>query len=317
MIRSAQVFRVALLASFSAFGLAIAGCSSQPAAPPQTAAPQEDPANIKPFDINTTGGTKPMLLSVEEFKTQVKQRGGGISLLTVIDARPKAEYEAGHIPKAVNVDVEDWKKLALSQGGLQNKDAWSEKLGQLGLTRLTYAIVYADKPQDAARIWWTLKYLGILNVAIIDGGWKQWIAERGDVTAEVPEIKASKAPIEFQSARLAEVEELKTSHKSQDVKVVDARSQDEFGKGRIPGAVRLEWNELLNENGTFKKPEELRAIFQERGVDEKKTPVTYCESGGRSSLDAFALELAGVKNVKNYYCSWQQWSTDSAAPVEK
>jgi thiosulfate/3-mercaptopyruvate sulfurtransferase len=81
--------------------------------------------------------------------------------------------------------------------------------------------------------------------------------------------------------------------------------------------VRIEWKELLAADGRFKSVDELRTLFKERGIDEKDTAVTYCQSGGRAALDAFALELAGLPKVKNYYCSWQQWSADESAPVEK
>ena len=108
------------------------------------------------------------------------------------------------------------------------------------------------------------------------------------------------------------------------LQVLDTRSRGEYTgedvkgsrAGRVPGAVHLEWVELLDESGRFKKPAELRALLAERGIKDNGPVVTYCYSGGRASVAAFAFELLGRPQVKNYYCSWQEWSAAGQTPVQ-
>jgi thiosulfate/3-mercaptopyruvate sulfurtransferase len=317
-----QTTRIALVRltfglAFAALGAAVTGCGRNRGVPADSPATVEANGQQPALDLDFSAGTKPVLLSADELKERIAPRWRAVELLAVLDVRPRAEYEMGHIPGARHVDIDDWKRQSLAPGGLRDAKAWSQRLGKVGVSRMTYTIVYADQPQDAARIWWTLKYLGVANAAILDGGWKHWLEARGDVTVAIPKPIDNTPPVEFQPERLAEIGDLKQAHAAPGTKIIDARSQEEFNQGRIPGAVRIEWKELLAADGRFKSADELRALFKERGIDEKSTTVTYCQSGGRSALDAFALELAGLPRVKNYYCSWQQWSADGSAPVEK
>lgn len=287
---------------------------SSPAAAPVASQPT---ANATPTDDGSGLG-----LLVEADSLQQRLDDGG---LRILDARSAEDYEAGHIPGAVRVDVGAWKNLALSEGGLHDARAWAEKVGELGISRDTPVVVYAQNPTDATRVWWTLRYLGVNDVAVLDGGWKQWQESAGAVSMEPPAVEAVAFEPAFRPEMLAEIGDLKESIAADSVTVVDTRSEGEYTgtggpgarKGRIPGAKHIEWKELLTESGEFKSPEELREIFESRGVAPDKPAVTYCQTGGRASLDAFALELAGYKNVKNYYCSWGEWSADENAPIEK
>lgn len=289
--------------------------------PPLAAAPvAAQPVAARP-DTETVDNGAGLGLLIDADNLQ--QRLGGE--LRILDARSAEGYEAGHIPGAARVDVGAWKALALSEGGLHDAQAWAEKVGELGITRDTPVVVYAQNPTDATRIWWTLRYLGVQQAAVLDGGWKQWQETAGPSSTEAPSVEAVAFEPRFQPEMLAEIGDLKKSLAAESVTVVDTRSEDEYTgiggpgarKGHIPGAKHIEWKELLTESGEFKSPEELREIFESRGVTPNKPAVTYCQSGGRASLDAFALELAGYKDVKNYYCSWSQWSADESAPIEK
>jgi len=254
----------------------------------------------------------PLLINVSDLK---KHLDGG--KIRVLDVRSTKDYASAHVPGAVRVDMKTWKAQALAKGGLHNTQVWSKTVGDLGIAPQRHVVVYADHPTKSTRIWWTLKYLGVENVAILDGGWKHWQQDGGKTSSEVPEIKPVKFSPKYQTDRLAEIGDLKTSYGSDDLKLIDTRSEGEYTKGRIPGAVRLEWKELLAEDGRFKSVDKLKAIFSAQGLDHAKTAVTYCQTGGRASLDAFALELAGFPKVKNYYCSWGEWSADGKAPIEK
>ena len=298
--------------------LLTAGCA------PKTNSRKAPPASTKtsrPPSSKTATPAKPIGLLVEA--AELKQRLDEDSL-RLVDVRSTADYKAGHIPGAVHVDMADWKDQALSKNGLHDKEAWAKRVRPLGIAAKTNVIVYGGHPTSATRIWWTLKYLGIEHVGVLNGGWKQWLAADGKTSTAVSSVKPTAFTPKFQADRLAEIGNLKSSFKADGVAVVDARSAMEFNgtggpgarKGRIPGATRIEWSDLLAPDGRFRSKKELQAIFAAQGLSHKKTAVTYCQTGGRASLDAFALELAGFPKVKNYYCSWQQWSADPSAPVE-
>src|SRR5690606_21632644 len=75
-------------------------------------------------------------------------------------------------------------------------------------------------------------------------------------------------------------------------------------KGHIPGAVHQEWNNFVTDEGRFKPVDEIRRLLQQRGLTPDSPAITHCQTGGRSSLTAFVMELAGYGPVQNYYCGW-------------
>lgn len=203
--------------------------------------------------------------------------------LRIVDTRSKDQYSKGHIPGAVLVNVESWKELGKSEGGFQNVKAWAEKVRQLGIDANSQVVMYGSRLSDTARIWWTLKYLGLKDVMILDGGWSVWVETNRPTSTEMPRIVATEFVPELQTDRLEEIDTLKKSLRTGKVTVVDTRSDDEFtGKdvrgtrgGRIPGATHLEWKELLTADGRFKTREQLQELFRQRGILPDETTVCY------------------------------------------
>ncbi len=218
-----------------------------------------------------------MLIQPEELRKDLKRPG-----LHLLDVRAQADYARGHLPGAVRVDVKSWQELGKKDGGFHDAEAWGEKVGRLGLDHDSRVVVYGSALTDTARVWWTLKYLGLENVAILDGGWALWSKEQRPTETSEPAVAAVKFRPKFQADRLEEIDALKKGVGSGTVTVVDTRSRDEFtgkevrGKrgGHIPGAKHLEWKELLAEDGRFKSPEQLRALFRQRGIEPGKPAVT-------------------------------------------
>lgn len=203
--------------------------------------------------------------------------------LRILDTRSQEDYAKGHVPGAVRVDVPSWQKLARSEGGLHDAKAWGEKVGALGIGRDTQVVVYGGALPDAGRVWWTLKYVGVPEVMLLDGGWSAWDKEKRPAETAAPKVAAVGFEPRFDSDRLEEIDSLKTNLKSGRVKVVDTRSRDEFtGKevrgtrgGHVAGATHLEWKELLAADGRFKSPDELRELFRSRGILPDDTAVCY------------------------------------------
>lgn len=268
-------------------------------------------------------GPPGLLVSVDELRERLYDN----KTLRVLDARSRSAYAEAHIPGALHVDVGAWKAQSLKEGGrgLQDAEFWLKTVGGLGIDSLTNVVVYSTQPTNATRIWWTLKYLGVEHAGVLDGGWPAWKRADGPTSGDMPEVEAVEFQPDFQKDRLAQLGQVRKSIEAEEDVVVDARSEGEYSgtvqipdskSGHIPGARHLEWKELLTGDGRFKSADELKAIFKEHGLAKENTVITHCQTGGRASLNAFALELAGYDKVQNYYCGWSEWGTSEETPVK-
>lgn len=242
----------------------------------------------------------------------------------ILDTRGAQKYAAGHVPGAVWVDAAAWSK-AFTAG--QDRKDWLPRLQQLGIKPASAVVVYGDDYRDAARIWWILRYWGIQDARLLNGGWAGWQAANGTVTKDTPKIEpAGDFELEAQRQRYASRENVLQVLKSKDAQIIDARSEGEHcgttqtakRGGHVPGAKQLEWAQLIDmKSQRFKGPEELTRLFKDAGIDPEQPAVTYCQSGGRAAVMAFALELMGGDKVRNYYRSWAEWGNAEDTPVAK
>ena len=193
----------------------------------------------------------------------------------ILDARPREDYNQGHTPGALRVDVGDWKALALADGGLQDAKGWAAKLGTLGITPNTHVVVYGGSISNAARIWWLLKYVGVEHASLLNGGWESWA--KSDLASETaaPSVDETEFKTAFQSERVVDIDSLKKSLESDQVTIVDTRSDSEFAGGRIPGSTHLEWKELVAEDGRFKTRKQLGQLFRDKGIMPNEAAVCY------------------------------------------
>lgn len=245
------------------------------------------------------------------------------SNVVILDARERAKYDAGHIPAARFVDAVAWAKAFTPTSSAAD---WANRIGALGISNDATVFVYDDNyTKDAARIWWLLRYWGVDNVRILNGGWKAWLAAGRDASkAEAVAVRAAFTP-RVREERLATKEQLLGSLKDGKFQIVDARSEAEHcgldklanrRAGAIPGAKQLEWIDLLDKRTQqFKPAAELRQLFQDAGINLRQPTATHCQSGGRSSVMAFGMELMGADQVSNYYASWAEWGNADDTPV--
>jgi thiosulfate/3-mercaptopyruvate sulfurtransferase len=240
----------------------------------------------------------------------------------ILDCRGKGKYLDGHVPGAMWLDTITWMR-AFGEG--EDREAWSKRIGGLGIDTGTKVVVYdASRAKDAARIWWILRYWGVKEVRLLNGGWSAWLAGGGPVDKTDVRPTAVEAKLTPQPSRLATRVQVAAVLNGK-VQIVDARSADEFcgvadtakRNGAIPGAVHLEWSDTLDDRGRFKSAAELSKLFKDAGIDPTRPAVTYCQSGGRAAVMAFALELMGGKDVRNYYRSWNEWGNAEDTPVVK
>jgi thiosulfate/3-mercaptopyruvate sulfurtransferase len=242
----------------------------------------------------------------------------------ILDARGRQKYLGGHILGAVWVDHAAWSK-AFSES--QDQTAWSRRIGAVGIDVDTPVVIYDDNSmKDASRIWWILRYWGIRDVRLLNGGWAAWQVAGGKSVTREESLDAGTPKLRPQRERLTTKDQLLADLKNHSVQIIDARSAGEHcgleqtarRNGAIPGAVNLEWSELIDKQSQrFKSADELAKLLRDRGIDLEHPAVTHCQSGGRSSVMAFALELMGAKQVGNYYRSWAEWGNAEDTPIVK
>jgi thiosulfate/3-mercaptopyruvate sulfurtransferase len=246
--------------------------------------------------------------------------------LVVLDARSRQEFEKEHLPGARWVDHASWAR-SFQEG--QDAEAWQERIRQLGIHQNSQIVVYDDSAmKDAARVWWILRYWGASDARLLNGGWKEWKGSDRPVTDgdSSTSITAGDFTVRPQASRLALKDQLLSALPGQTWQVVDARSFDEYcgvqalgnqRAGAIPGARHLEWSDLVDDQThRFRSASELEKLFAEAKIDLTRPTATHCQSGGRSSVMAFGLELMGADEVRNYYRGWSEWGNTEETPVE-
>lgn len=231
----------------------------------------------------------------------------------LIDVRPFKEYQVGNIRGARHVDVSEW-KAAFGDGS--DAKPWSERLSQGGLIadeNQTVVVYDSSTSPNATRIWWVLKYWGVEDVRILDGGFNAWKQAGGEVYP-MP-LHVSSPPSHFsaepQPARLATFQQVRSAIAGGEggTCLVDTRTQREHSTGKIPTARHLDWQDLVDrDSGKLHNEERLTALFKQLNYDPQQSTITYCQSGGRASCMAFAMEHLTGEPAANYWGSWGEWS---------
>ena len=258
----------------------------------------------------------------------------GIKLVEV-DVDTKA-YDAGHIPGAVGFNWQTQLQDQLRRD-IISKEAFEKLVGGAGISPSDTVVLYGDNNNwFAAYGFWLFKIYGHKEVRLMNGGRIKWLNESDKpMTTDAPQVtpaayKVSEVNLELR-ALVPLVFEASTGGKWN---LVDVRSPDEFtGKviappgmtetaqrgGHIPGAKSIPWSTAVNQDGTFKSPDELRTIYlDQKGVDPNRDTIAYCRIGERSSHTWFVLKyLLGIKNVKNYDGSWTEYGNLIGAAIEK
>jgi thiosulfate/3-mercaptopyruvate sulfurtransferase len=236
---------------------------------------------------------------------------------------PSADYDRGHIPGAVWADTKAAAALAARPGGLTYITAWAAWIAPLAIGPDTEVLVYdGDRQLEAARLWWLLGYLGVERIGLIDGNFPLWVSQGRPTSTILPRIEPRSFPVSFHKNRHATRDEVLEALRSGQVQVVDARSLEEYTGskalsrwgGHIPSACRLEWTDLVDENGRFLDPASLRSKLGTLGVKPGQPVITHCQGGGRASVDIFVLERLGHP-ARNYYLGWSDWGNTQEMPV--
>jgi len=244
--------------------------------------------------------------------------------------RGRAEYTASHIPGArfLHLD-EDLSAPKTGKNGrhpLPDPDAFMEKLGRAGVDLRKQVVAYdAQGGMVAARLWWLMRALGHLPVAVLDGGWNQWISESRPQSTEIPRPQPTRFSGKI-SKNWVDADFVRARLYDPGMVLVDARAPDRFrGQnetldpvgGRIPGARNRYFRDNLDASGRFKTPEALREEFGAvLGPTGTENVVSYCGSGVSACHNLLAMEVAGLRGARLYPGSWSEWCADPSRPVE-
>jgi thiosulfate/3-mercaptopyruvate sulfurtransferase len=221
--------------------------------------------------------------------------------------------KAAFIPGSIWFDLKKvLKKINNREIYVPEKEKIEDVFSEAGFSENKSIVIYDSVSiARAARLWWTLKLYGHKDVRLLDGGFTAWInAGYDSVSIQGKLPKSTYHAKEFDKSLYADSNSIKDALGKRDVLIIDARSLKEFEDGHIPGAIHIEWSENINKNKTFKTAEQLKSLYESKGITKDKEIIAYCGSGTRSSVALFVLkELLGYQKVMDYNGSWMEYSS--------
>ena len=255
----------------------------------------------------------------------------GLPRLQLVDCGSAAAYLRAHVVGAALLPIDASTKDSSRPLRVIPPTLFEAVAAKLGLETGVPAIVYDDGSTiAAARVWWTFSYYGH-PAAILDGGWRAYIAAGGPIRSGVEEPAAPTSlepvvasPREALLATLDDVLAATSSTKARDVQLVDARTLAEycgddkrgnrFG-GHCPGATHLPHAEVLTPDRTFKSAGELEVLFKMRGLDGSRPTIVYCQGGMRAAIVMAAMLRAGFTDVRNYDGGSEEYNNVPGLPL--
>ncbi len=241
----------------------------------------------------------------------------------------RREYAQGHIPGAqfahIDDDLSGAKTGSNGRHPLPPRDQLAARLRAWGICNDTQIVAYdASGGSFAARLWWLARWLGHDKVALLDGGWPQWLAQTGRSSMELPQRPPGRFVAGASLEGCVDAGQLLAQLGSPRLLLVDARARERFeGRvepidpvaGHIPGAVNRFWQDNLVD-GRFKSHAQLRAEFEQLlGGREPARMVAHCGSGVTACHHLLAMQIAGLAGAQLYAGSWSEWIADPARPV--
>lgn len=258
--------------------------------------------------------------------------------LIVLDASsppPTAPYDCRqrwleeHIPSAQFFNQDEVADTSIDLPHmLPDADTFNHAVGKIGIGNDSQVVIYAQNNLfSAPRAWWTFTTMGHKNVKILAGGIDAWkdagfATESGET---IPPPAQNYVANRHDANALNQTQVLELVKQGQ-VQIIDARAVARFlaqapeprpglRMGHIPNSKNMPWDRLV-ENGKFKSPEQLKAIFAEQSIDIHAPSVTTCGSGMTAAVVLMALTLLGNTHVRLYDGSWAEWGQDNGLPIE-
>ncbi len=236
-----------------------------------------------------------------------------------------AVYAQGHIEGAVLVPPQaliSGRPPAL--GKLPDLDQLEKLFGAIGYSPEHLVVAYDDEGGGwAGRLIWTLEVIGHERWCYLNGGLQAWAHAGLPLTQTAPEIRATHPALQIDPTPLAEADDVLQAIDDEDTLIWDVRSADEYAGrrvaaargGHIPGAVHLDWLDLMDPARQLRLRDDMAQLLESHGITPKKRIITHCQTHHRSGLSYMAARILGYPNVKAYHGSWSEWGNDPELPV--
>ncbi len=253
------------------------------------------------------------LISAKDFAAELKANKSMI----VIDVNGSDIYSKQHIQGAINLPHKELYKPGVVEGQIKPSEELAIIFGKKGISNTSKIVLYDEgSNRYNSRVWWILKSIGATDVSILHFNMDQFAAARIPLTATPSTGKATTFTVTesaYKPYLMADVQKL-----AEGTLLLDAREKDEFegadaakkSKGHIPGAVWMNFKEVLTATGAYKSKEDIIAAAAKFGATPEKPIVVYCNSGIKAAVLYIALkEIAGFQQVNNYAGSYSDWVT--------
>jgi thiosulfate/3-mercaptopyruvate sulfurtransferase len=247
--------------------------------------------------------------------------------LLVVDTRPRESYLAGHLPGAINLDLESLAYPLPDESLL-------DVLQKTGIDTGRSVITYSDRhcASRAGYLLWLLNACGLYDVKILDGGLDAYVAFGHELELEENTIEATEYRATLDPGVVATKEYVRDHFGKKETELVDLRSPEEWGMsdrtgdvrvGHIPHSLPFDFSTLLNTWGVLREKEEMRKIFSRLGP----RPSTFVNMDaefiiyGHDNFECFdadgymLLRTIGIESVRFYPGGWEQWVSDEEVPV--
>lgn len=245
----------------------------------------------------------------------------------------QAAFEDAHIPGAQYVDLE--RDLSRPANGLlftlADVDDFAKSASRFGIGASSRVVAYSSaQPGWAARLWFTLRAYGFVNVQVLDGGLKAWLSEARPVETG-PALGRATPPRPFdwrdeRSNWFVDTLRVEQAIASKDAVLVNSLGRDYFAgtsrivygrPGNIPGSKNLPTSELVGDDGRYLAPLALASAYEAEGISPKSDVITYCGAGVAASNVAFGRHLLGFANTRVYDGSLLEWSQNADRPMDQ
>ena len=241
--------------------------------------------------------------------------------LRILDVRATfgqatAGYPWGHIPGAFPFDPGSLFTLP-PRRRLRSVEDLRRELEPLGFAQDARFVIYDETTRTSSTLtYWMLKSLGFREVSILDGGWQGWLVQGAPAEDSLPDFPRPAFEPSLDGSLLASTGEI--AERLGEIKLIDARTEKEFLKGHIPGAIWWPWTRNIRrdaESEWLESRDVLAETAQSLGLSRDDEIVCYCNAGVAASHVCFVLDWLGFEKVRLYIGSWDEWSAEGL-PVE-